>query len=118
MINLGRHLPPSESRGSLGATPGASLSRPAEEISPMTSRLARSAMRNLLALWLASAAAHAGDSVFDRITIEPTGTVLDGRRAWAQLIVTGHHGDGSVRDLTHASEWSSSDPTILVVRPG
>ena len=76
----------------------------------MTSRLARSAIRNLMALWLATAAAHAGDSVLDRMTIEPPGTVLDGRRASAQLIATGHHGDGSVRDLTHASELDELGP--------
>jgi hypothetical protein len=84
----------------------------------MTSRLAQRTTWNLLVLWLIMAGAHAGEPVLDRLTIEPASTVLDGRRASAQLIATGHYGDGSVRDLTHSGIWTSSDPAIVIVHPG
>ncbi len=84
----------------------------------MTSRLAQWTTWNLLAFWLATAGAHAREPVLDRLSIEPTSTVLDGGRASAQLIATGQYGDGSVRDLTHAGAWTSTDPAIVVVHPG
>jgi hypothetical protein len=84
----------------------------------MTSRLAQRGPWNLLAFWLVTACAHAGEPVLDRITIEPTSTVLDGGRASAQLLATGQYGDGSVRDLTHAGTWTSSNDAIVVVHPG
>ena len=34
------------------------------------------------------------------------------------MIATGHYGDESVRDLTHAGVWTSSDPAIVIVHPG
>ena len=67
--------------------------RPAVETSRMTSRLAQWTSWNLLALWLVTAGDHAAESVLDRLTIEPSSTVLDGGRASAQLIATGHYGD-------------------------
>ena len=73
----------------------------------MISRVARRSKWNLLVLWLATAVASAADSVPARLTIEPETTVLDGRRASAQLIATGFYGDGSERDLTHAVTWTS-----------
>ena len=62
--------------------------------------------------------APAAESAPDRLIIEPPDTVLDGRRSSAQLIATGHYGDGSVRDLTHEGSWTSSAPAILAVHPG
>ncbi len=35
-----------------------------------------------------------------RLEVEPAETILDGQRAHAQIIVTGHFADGSVRDLS------------------
>src|SRR4051794_1390533 len=84
----------------------------------MTSRLAQWTTWNLLVIWLVTAGAHAGESLLDRITIEPSSTVLDGGRASAQLIATGQFGDGSVRDLTRAGTWTSSAPAIVIVHPG
>jgi hypothetical protein len=53
-----------------------------------------------------------------RLTIEPAETVLNGRRASAQLIATGHYTDGSTRDLTHRADWSSADEARVAVEPG
>lgn len=61
---------------------------------------------------------RASPSDLERLTIEPTETVLDGRRDSAQLIATGYFAGGTVRDLTRTAEWSSSDPTIVAVGPG
>jgi hypothetical protein len=60
----------------------------------------------------------AADSPPERLSIEPPGTVLDGRRASAQLIATGYYADGAVRDLTLEASWTSADPTIVTVHPG
>ena len=84
----------------------------------MPSRPARRAKSYLLALCLVPAAAAAADALPERLSIEPTGTVLDGRRASAQLIATGHFAGGAVRDLTHEASWTSADPSILTVHPG
>ncbi|QDV36339.1 DUF1549 domain-containing protein [Tautonia plasticadhaerens] len=72
----------------------------------------------LLALCLAPAIVQAAGSVPDRIRIEPPETVLDGRRATAQLIATGHYPGETVRDLTHEGGWTSSDPSVVAVGPG
>ena len=81
----------------------------------MACRLARRTTCNLLAIWLATAVAPAAERVPDRLMIEPAGTVLDGRRATAQLVATGHVGDGAVRDLTQEVRWTSSNPAIVTV---
>jgi hypothetical protein len=60
----------------------------------------------------------ATESALDRLSIEPPGTVLDGRRSSAQLIATGHYSDGAVRDLTHEGRWTSADPAIVIIHPG
>ena len=73
---------------------------------------------HLLALCLAPAIVQAAGSVPDRIRIEPPETVLDGRRATAQLIATGHYPGPTVRDLTHEGDWTSSDPSVVAVGPG
>ena len=51
----------------------------------------------LFALSLTVAGAPAAEPALDRLTIEPPGTVLDGRRSSARLIATGHYDDGTVR---------------------
>src|SRR4051794_5501778 len=84
----------------------------------MSSRPAPTARRNLLASSLAPAVTLATESAPDRLSIEPPDTVLDGRRASAQLIATGHYADGAVRDLTHEGSWTSSDPAVVTVQPG
>jgi hypothetical protein len=84
----------------------------------VSSRPARAATRYLLALWLVPAAALATEPVLDRLSIEPPGTVLDGRRSSAQLIATAHYRDGAERDFTQEGLWSSADPAIVIVHPG
>src|SRR5436305_10000095 len=84
----------------------------------MASRLAQRTTWNLLWVWLSTALARAAESVPDRLSIEPPGTVLDGRRASAQLIATGSYADGAVRDLTQQGSWTSSDPAIVIAHPG
>ena len=84
----------------------------------MSSRPALKSTWYLLAFFLAPAVILATESAPDRLSIEPPGTILDGRRASAQLIATGHYTDGAVRDLTHEGNWTSSDPAIVAVHPG
>jgi hypothetical protein len=84
----------------------------------MACRLAGWTTWNVLAIWLAAGAATAAERAPDRLIIEPAGTVLEGRRASAQLIATGHGGDGSVRDLTQDVRWTTSDPAVVGVEPG
>jgi hypothetical protein len=67
---------------------------------------------------LPSAGAVTAGTAPVRLTIEPPATVLDGRRASAQLIVTGQYADGTLRDLTRAAAWSSADPHVISVGPG
>lgn len=74
--------------------------------------------RLLLALWLAPALVLATESGPDWLSVEPSTTVLDGRRASAQLIVTRHGKDGSLSDLTREVQWTSADPLIVIVHPG
>ena len=85
---------------------------------PMASRMAQQSKWNLLVFWLATAGATAAESVPARLTVEPETTVLNGRRASAQLIATGFYGDGSVRDLTRAATWTSTNPAIVMVDAG
>jgi hypothetical protein len=84
----------------------------------MTSHQARRTTWSLLALWLAPALVLAAESAPDRLSIEPAEAVLDGRRASAQLIATGHDADGAARDLTREVRWTSSDPALVIVHPG
>jgi hypothetical protein len=84
----------------------------------MSSRAALPATCYLLALSLVPAVTLAAESALDRLSIEPPGTVLDGRRSSAQLIATAHYSDGAVRDLTHEGHWTSADPAIVIVHPG
>jgi hypothetical protein len=71
----------------------------------------------LLAQLLVPAITIAADSLPERLLIEPPSTVLDGRRATAQLIATRYDADGAVRDLTHEAIWTSADPSIVTVLP-
>ena len=80
-------------------------------------RMAQPTIWNLLALWL-TAVAPAADWVPDRLIVEPASTILDGRRARAQLIATGYGRDDAVGDLTQEARWTTSDPTIVAVHPG
>jgi Protein of unknown function (DUF1549) len=82
-----------------------------------TCRLAQPTTWNLFALWL-TAVAPAADWAPDRLIVEPAGTVLDGRRAQAQLIATGFGRDDAIGDLTQKAQWTTSDPTILAVHAG
>ncbi|MDR3637702.1 MAG: DUF1549 and DUF1553 domain-containing protein [Isosphaeraceae bacterium] len=67
---------------------------------------------------LTGAAAPARAVELTSLTIEPGDTVLNGRRAAAQLIATGHYADGSLRDLTHVAEWGSAAPAVVAVEAG
>jgi len=76
-----------------------------------------------LAVLLASAAAGA-DGADDRaaligsparVTLEPGGATLAGRRATRQLIATAAYPDGSTRDLTRALDWVSLNPEVATV---
>ena len=90
-------------------------SRLASENSPMVFRTALRTICCFLGLCVTPGVAPAAESEPDRLTIEPQGTVLDGRGASAQLIATGYDSHGAVRDLTHEARWTSSDPNIVIV---
>lgn len=51
------------------------------------------------------------------VAIAPSESVLQGRRATRQLIVSATYSDGSIRDLTRALEWVSENPEIATVSP-
>ncbi len=53
----------------------------------------------------------------EKVAIEPANVALSGRRATAQVILTGHYSDGSLRDLTRAVEWVSLNPEIATISP-
>src|SRR4051812_19836821 len=76
------------------------LARLAAESAPMNSLRAPRASRVLLALWLTPTLVLAADPSPQRLSVEPPDTVLDGRRASAQLIATGHGEEGSLQDMT------------------
>ena len=84
----------------------------------MPSRPAFLAKSWIVVLWLGPVVATAADLPPERLSIEPPGTVLDGRRATAQLIATGYYQGGAERDLTHEVSWTSADPSIVTVHPG
>ncbi|MFM8536593.1 MAG: DUF1549 domain-containing protein [Planctomycetaceae bacterium] len=50
-----------------------------------------------------------------RIEVFPPVVRLSGDRQQMQLVVTGHYADGGVQDLTRASGFASSSPTVAVV---
>ncbi len=57
-----------------------------------------------------------------RIEVFPATVKLTGARQQMQLVVTGHYADGTLQDLTRASQFASSNPAIAalegsVVRP-
>ncbi len=85
----------------------------------MAPRLATSTrIRSVFVIgWLVMATSALGKEP-TRLSIEPRSTRLDGPRATAQLIVTGHYDDGTVRDLTKTARWSSGDPKVVVAEPG
>lgn len=84
----------------------------------MCSRLVRLSSWLVLGCCLTPAGAQETASGPNRIVIEPTDTLLDGRRDSAQLIATGHFPGEATRDLTGPAEWSSSNPAIVAVLPG
>jgi hypothetical protein len=49
-----------------------------------------------------------------RLSISPTNRVL-GRQARQQLAVLAHYGDGSVRDITHQTQYQSNEPAVAAV---
>jgi hypothetical protein len=71
-----------------------------------------------MALMLAIPLAALGDEAPTRLTVEPPSLRLDGARDEAQLIVTGHYRDGSIRDLTAEAEFLPGDGGIVEVGPG
>jgi hypothetical protein len=50
-----------------------------------------------------------------RIEVFPAAVKLKGRRSKAQLVVTGHYADGTVRDLTHVAQMAATDSAIVSV---
>ncbi len=57
-----------------------------------------------------------------RIEVFPATVKLTGARQHMQLVVTGHYADGTLQDLTRASQFASSNPAIAtlegsVIRP-
>jgi len=58
-------------------------------------------------------AVHVGEPV--RIEVFPPAVKLSGPRSRMQLIVTGHYADGSVQDLTRATQFASTAADIVTV---
>lgn len=52
-----------------------------------------------------------------RIEVHPPQVTLSGKRAYRQLVVTGYFG-AEARDLTHAAQWTLSDPKVARVTLG
>jgi hypothetical protein len=79
--------------------------------------MALTVARNLVALVFVPALLLAAEpeSVRIRLQIEPAETTLDGRGAFAQLIVTGHAAGDTLRDLTREAVWTSGDPAIVAI---
>src|SRR5262245_442833 len=92
--------------------------RRSEEKRSMSSRLASLATWCVVVFALGPASAFGAESAPADLKIEPPDTVLDGKRASAQLIVTGSCRDGTLRDLSREGSWTSSDPGIAIVHPG
>ena len=51
-----------------------------------------------------------------RIEVFPPAVKLAGPRSQAQLVVTGHYADGSLQDLTRASQFASTQSEIATVQ--
>src|SRR5581483_5695514 len=49
-----------------------------------------------------------------RITVEPAQRILPARSS-QQLLIMGHYSDGSVRDVTHLTQFQSNESTIAAV---
>src|SRR5436190_19439642 len=67
--------------------------------------------------WQADAPAlpSANVGIPSRIEVFPPKVMLAGPRSRMQLVVTGHYADGSVQDLTRASQFASTAADIVVV---
>ena len=50
-----------------------------------------------------------------QVEIFPPAIVLEGVREEAQLVITGHYSDGSIRDLTREAEITSSNEQVAVI---
>jgi len=50
------------------------------------------------------------------VKVFPETILLQGVREEAQVVVTGHYTDGTVRDLTHSAEFSTSNAKVAVVQ--
>src|SRR5688572_27503540 len=53
-----------------------------------------------------------------KIEIFPAAVKLSGPRSKAQLVVTGRYADGSVRDLTQATQFASTDSAVATTSGG
>jgi Protein of unknown function (DUF1549)/Protein of unknown function (DUF1553) len=53
-----------------------------------------------------------------RLEVFPPVIKLSGPRSRAQLVVTGHYADGSVQDLTRASQFATTAAGVVVVEQG
>src|SRR5262245_312503 len=53
-----------------------------------------------------------------RIEVFPPAVKLPGPRSRMQLVVTGHYADGSVQDLTRASQFASTSADVADVAGG
>lgn len=71
----------------------------------------------LFALLILPAAAQAGEDKLEKLSLAPTQTDgalhLVGSSARQQLVVTGHFGDGALRDLTGAARFLSDNPDVF-----
>ncbi|MBL8796258.1 MAG: DUF1553 domain-containing protein [Planctomycetia bacterium] len=70
----------------------------------------------LILRWIGSGApfGHASDSQVVRISVTPVHRLL-APRSTQQLAVTAHYSDGSMRDVTRQSEYSSNEPELVAV---
>ncbi|MCS7270978.1 MAG: DUF1549 domain-containing protein, partial [Gemmataceae bacterium] len=53
-----------------------------------------------------------------RLAVQPEAVSLQGRHAAAQVLVTGHYSDGSVRDLTHLAAARVEPSDVVTVQDG
>ena len=85
-------------------------------IPPLPIPIAARCLLGLLLLGLGPVPARAdADAGLVRIAVEPSEIVLDGAGARCQIAVTGHFGDGSVRDLTRESRFQPDRADVLAV---
>lgn len=57
----------------------------------------------------------AAETSLDRIEVYPAQVQLTGVREQAQMVVTGHYADGSIRDLTHSVTITTANADIVTV---